>query len=144
MPGAPLERETLIIGFFPSHRRYYYHRKVQRFCGFGGGACTRKCDLCAPNPGCEWHQSPRVCRQPKFCLQGKEVCEALEVKPGVWMTGALSKVLDWQLEHPQKTKDDCRVWLVDEFRNGRLVAMDAKRSNGDGGGAKKRSKPNLI
>lgn len=56
------------------------------------------------------------------------------------MTGALAKVVERQLEHPQGTKAECEVWLKSEVASGKLVVGDPKRSRGEGGSKKKNPK----
>ncbi|KAG8864757.1 CCA tRNA nucleotidyltransferase, mitochondrial [Tulasnella sp. 330] len=75
-------------------------------------------------------------------LDGTAICQLLAASPGVWMAGALARVVEWQLEHPHGSKADCGVWLKSEVNSGKLVVSDPKRSHEDGGsGKKKRSKP---
>jgi len=46
-------------------------------------------------------------------LNGKEVVEALGAgKPGPWVGKVLDDVIEWQLGHPQQSKDDCLQWLT--------------------------------
>ncbi|KAG7450132.1 transfer RNA nucleotidyltransferase [Guyanagaster necrorhizus] len=44
-------------------------------------------------------------------LNGRDVGEILEAKPGPWMGQVLTQVMEWQLEHPERTKEDCATWL---------------------------------
>lgn len=56
------------------------------------------------------------------------------------MTTALSKVVEWQLEHPEGSKVECQSWLKAEVESGRLVVGESKRTNLEGGGKKKKLK----
>jgi tRNA nucleotidyltransferase (CCA-adding enzyme) len=53
--------------------------------------------------------------------QGHEVGQILDRKPGPWAGEILSKIITWQLEHPDGTRDDCAVWLRRERDEGRIV-----------------------
>lgn len=43
-------------------------------------------------------------------MQGKEMCAALGAKPGVWMKGALDRVLYWQWDNPGLGKEEALEW----------------------------------
>ncbi|KAG8909753.1 CCA tRNA nucleotidyltransferase, mitochondrial [Tulasnella sp. 417] len=73
-------------------------------------------------------------------LDGKEVCALLGMKPGVWMSNALAKVVEWQLGHPTGTKEECGEFIKEEVKGGRLVVGDVKKSSGEEGGKKKKAK----
>lgn len=63
--------------------------------------------------------------------QGHSVCEVVGAsKPGRWTGCVLSKVMEWQLDHPGGTKEMCAEWLKEEFKAGRIVVEDAKTSSG--------------
>lgn len=48
-------------------------------------------------------------------LNGREVVAALGVdKPGPWVGKVLDDVIEWQLGHPQQSKDDCLQWLTSQ------------------------------
>lgn len=49
-------------------------------------------------------------------------------KPGQWTGQVLAKVVEWQLEHPLGTKDQCVVWLKQEHQNGNISTEDPERS----------------
>jgi tRNA nucleotidyltransferase (CCA-adding enzyme) len=59
------------------------------------------------------------------------------------MTKVLSNIVEWQLEHPEGTKDACEQWLKDERAAGRISfdvpaqsrAAPAKRGRSDGRGS---------
>ncbi|TFY82353.1 hypothetical protein EWM64_g1654 [Hericium alpestre] len=84
----------------------------------------------------------------KPILDGHEVVTILEAaKPGQWTGKILNRVVEWQLEHPQGTKDDCAEWLQAEKAAGRLVLEDAhpasrvkRGKNGDKPEGTKKSK----
>ena len=47
--------------------------------------------------------------------------QALEAgRPGAWMSQVVALVVEWQLAHPQGTKQDCEMWLREEKTVGRL------------------------
>uniref|UniRef100_A0A0W0G6N6 Poly A polymerase head domain-containing protein n=1 Tax=Moniliophthora roreri TaxID=221103 RepID=A0A0W0G6N6_MONRR len=52
---------------------------------------------------------------------GREVVSILGAKPGPWTGQVLAKVVTWQLENPQGTKDDCIAWLREERVAGNLL-----------------------
>ncbi|KAI9836640.1 MAG: hypothetical protein M1819_001274 [Sarea resinae] len=51
----------------------------------------------------------------KPILSGKQIAEALEIKPGPWMKDALDVVMAWQLRHPHASSAD---EALDELRSG--------------------------
>ncbi|KAF7306511.1 tRNA nucleotidyltransferase [Mycena indigotica] len=57
----------------------------------------------------------------KHIITGNDVFKALgATKQGPWTGKALAKVLEWQLDHPNGTPDDCVVWLQQEQAAGRI------------------------
>lgn len=73
-------------------------------------------------------------------------------KPGPWTGKVLSNVLEWQLECPRGTKDECEQWLRREKATGRILvdvapqsrAAPAKKERKDGrGGGMKRTKTDI-
>lgn len=47
--------------------------------------------------------------------------QALEAgKPGAWTGQVLSRVVEWQLEHPEGTRDQCIAWLQAERAVGKI------------------------
>lgn len=66
---------------------------------------------------------PFSCTQSSF--QGREIVLALGAnKHGAWVGDTLAKVVEWQLEHPQGTRDDCLLWLEHEHMSGNLRFED--------------------
>ncbi|RDB28981.1 CCA tRNA nucleotidyltransferase, mitochondrial [Hypsizygus marmoreus] len=57
-------------------------------------------------------------------LDGREVMSILNAKPGAWAGQVMAKIIVWQLENPQGTKDDCTAWLKEERRQGKLQVDD--------------------
>jgi len=53
-------------------------------------------------------------------VQGKAICRILDRKPGPWVAGVASKVLEWQLDHPDATSAGCEEWLAGQWREGRI------------------------
>lgn len=66
-------------------------------------------------------------------MQGREVVAALNAsKTGPWLGQVLSKVVEWQLEHPAGSKTACLAWLEGERANGHIVAESPpKRDKGN-------------
>ncbi|KAI0090034.1 hypothetical protein BDY19DRAFT_1003804 [Irpex rosettiformis] len=81
-------------------------------------------------------------------LNGKVVVELLEAgKPGPWLSKVLADVVEWQLEYPDGTKDDCEQWLKAAHSAGKISfavgptrAAPAKRGRGDVREGQKKSK----
>jgi tRNA nucleotidyltransferase (CCA-adding enzyme) len=61
-------------------------------------------------------------------------------KPGTWTGRVMARVVEWQLQNPDKGKEDCRAWLKAEQASGRITidegSSGAKRANGGGDGDK--------
>ncbi|GAA96769.1 hypothetical protein E5Q_03440 [Mixia osmundae IAM 14324] len=56
----------------------------------------------------------------KPLLDGKQICEALGIKPSKSIGALLNQVVAWQLDHPGATTDECRRWLVSAHADGSL------------------------
>ncbi|KAK0208895.1 hypothetical protein DFS33DRAFT_1254396 [Desarmillaria ectypa] len=56
-------------------------------------------------------------------LDGRDVVKILEAKPGPWTGQVLTQVMEWQLEHPERTKEDCTAWLMHAHSTG-LIRTD--------------------
>ncbi|KAF9040369.1 hypothetical protein BDZ89DRAFT_1060461 [Hymenopellis radicata] len=54
----------------------------------------------------------------KPLLDGREVVNLLNAKPGPWTGRVLNQVLEWQFENPDGTKDACSQWLIDAHAAG--------------------------
>jgi len=61
----------------------------------------------------------------KPILDGKEIVNLLEAKPGPWTGQVLSKVIEWQLEHSHGTKEECSKWLLSEAGQGRIITTSS-------------------
>ena len=68
-------------------------------------------------------------------------------KPGPWLGKVLEKVVEWQLEHPEGTKEDCEQWLRADHLAGKISfdvsptrAAPAKRGRGEAREGKKKTK----
>jgi len=48
----------------------------------------------------------------KHLLDGNEVSKLLSTTPGSWMTNALNKETEWQLENPNLGVEECRKWML--------------------------------
>ncbi|KAK0500640.1 hypothetical protein EDD18DRAFT_1067916 [Armillaria luteobubalina] len=59
----------------------------------------------------------------KTLLNGRDVVRVLEAKPGPWTGQVLTQVMEWQLEHPKQTKEDCEAWLKHAYSMG-LIRTD--------------------
>jgi tRNA nucleotidyltransferase (CCA-adding enzyme) len=85
-----------------------------------------------------------VCRV-KFGLQGKDLkaVPSAPREPGPWTGRALAQVMEWQLEHPNRTKEECTAWLDEQFSNGLVdissdpPANQKRVKSGEGNAAKK-------
>ncbi|KAH9921394.1 uncharacterized protein B0H18DRAFT_1086105 [Fomitopsis serialis] len=63
----------------------------------------------------------------KPMLNGREVLGALNAPPGPWVAPVLSSVMEWQLDHPEGTKDECLEWLKAEHAAGNIdMSVPAK------------------
>ncbi|KZT22100.1 hypothetical protein NEOLEDRAFT_1157898 [Neolentinus lepideus HHB14362 ss-1] len=62
----------------------------------------------------------------KPILTGRDVVSELGAKPGPWTGQALARVIEWQLDHPQGTKDECAAWLKSEHAEGRIEVSDLR------------------
>ncbi|KAM9990480.1 hypothetical protein ACTFIY_006538 [Dictyostelium cf. discoideum] len=48
----------------------------------------------------------------KRLLNGKQIQDLLNRKPGTWLAPVIQSILEWQLENPYKTEQDCKDWLL--------------------------------
>lgn len=63
-----------------------------------------------------------------YILDGHETVATLEAKsPGPWLGEVRNKLIEWQLEHPEGTKNDCIDWLKDQRRQGHIQVEEAKK-----------------
>ncbi|KIM33013.1 hypothetical protein M408DRAFT_14571 [Serendipita vermifera MAFF 305830] len=53
-------------------------------------------------------------------LDGKAICDTLQVKPGPHMSTLVERVIEWQLEHPNGTVEECKSWLQQQHTIGAL------------------------
>ncbi|KAG6866248.1 hypothetical protein C0991_006835 [Blastosporella zonata] len=64
----------------------------------------------------------------KPILDGREVVQALgATKSGAWMGKVMAKILEWQLDNPGVTKEEARVWLVNQ-KNEDKIQIDDERN----------------
>ncbi|KAJ2049075.1 CCA tRNA nucleotidyltransferase, mitochondrial [Coemansia sp. S16] len=49
----------------------------------------------------------------KHIVDGKTAAKILGIKPGPALKGVLDRVMDWQLDHPQGTRDECEAFIKD-------------------------------
>ena len=69
-------------------------------------------------------------------VQGREVVRVLgAARPGQWTGEALARVVEWQLAHPEGTKEAAEAWLRAEHAAGKIRIEDAS-----GAGPSKRGK----
>lgn len=54
--------------------------------------------------------------------QGQEVLTLLGLKPGPLTASLIQKVLEWQLNHPEGSKDECRQYMLGEWQAGSIEA----------------------
>ncbi|TFY66207.1 hypothetical protein EVG20_g4884 [Dentipellis fragilis] len=70
----------------------------------------------------------------KPILDGREVAAVLDArKPGPWMAQVMSRVVEWQLGHPEGSKAECSEWLKAERDAGKLVLEDPPFAGGKRG-----------
>ncbi|KAH9850667.1 hypothetical protein C2E23DRAFT_734552 [Lenzites betulinus] len=73
----------------------------------------------------------------KSILDGREVTTTLGAEsPGPWTGQVLARVVEWQLEHPQGTKEQCEAWLRAEQAAGHISTAVAKRTTEGGADTK--------
>ena len=75
-----------------------------------------------------------------WLMQGKEVTKLLGATPGPWTGTVLARVVEWQLEHPEGTKQQCEAWLREEQAAGRINTTNATIKRGQGAGADAKTK----
>ncbi|KAH7104706.1 transfer RNA nucleotidyltransferase [Auriculariales sp. MPI-PUGE-AT-0066] len=68
----------------------------------------------------------------KPLLDGKALCRIFDKKPGPWVSGVASKVLEWQLDHPDASPAECETWLAEEWRAGRIELTEPPKRLNDG------------
>lgn len=83
-------------------------------------------------------------------IQGREIVSIIGLtKGGPWTGQVVTQVVEWQLEHPDGTKEECEAWLQAEHAAGRIntnvpstIARppQSKRGKGTSDG-EKRKKP---
>ncbi|KAI8983356.1 hypothetical protein BD414DRAFT_515839 [Trametes punicea] len=65
----------------------------------------------------------------KPILDGREVVKVLgAASPGPWTGQVLARVVEWQLEHPDGTKEECEAWLRSEQAAGNITTSVGKRT----------------
>ncbi|EGC32133.1 hypothetical protein DICPUDRAFT_38806 [Dictyostelium purpureum] len=52
----------------------------------------------------------------KRMLNGKQVQDLLNRKPGEWLAPVVQSILEWQLENPTLNENDCKKWLLETFK----------------------------
>ncbi|KAI0028275.1 hypothetical protein K488DRAFT_58997 [Vararia minispora EC-137] len=63
----------------------------------------------------------------KPLLDGREILQVLgATKPGVWTGKVLTDVVQWQLGHPEGTKEQCMTWVQAQGAAGRWAAEMAQ------------------
>ncbi|GBE78504.1 CCA tRNA nucleotidyltransferase, mitochondrial [Sparassis crispa] len=81
----------------------------------------------------------------KPILDGRTVMRTLgTATPGPWTGDVLSRVVEWQLRHPEGSTDECQNWLISEKAAGRINIVTntsgSKRKDGSGGKSAKKAK----
>lgn len=66
--------------------------------------------------------------------QGMETIKLLGIKPGPITSALLQKVVEWQLDHPEGSKEECGQYIKAEYAAGHIVAppVVAKAGNKKG------------
>lgn len=57
----------------------------------------------------------------KSRLDGMETIKVLGIKPGPITSILLQKVIEWQLDHPEGTKEECSDYIKSEWANGKIT-----------------------
>lgn len=64
--------------------------------------------------------------------------------PGAWVGPVLARVIEWQLDHPNGTKQECEAWLISERDTGKITTQAnpsaGKRKESGGEGVAKKAK----
>ncbi|KAJ3575901.1 hypothetical protein NP233_g783 [Leucocoprinus birnbaumii] len=61
-------------------------------------------------------------------LDGHETVAAVEASStGPWLAEVRNRVIEWQLEHPEGTKEDCIEWLKEQRRQGHIQVIEVKK-----------------
>ncbi|KAK9894794.1 poly A polymerase C-terminal region-like protein [Cystobasidium minutum MCA 4210] len=70
----------------------------------------------------------------KSRLDGMETIKLLGIKPGPITSALLQKVVEWQLDHPEGSKEECGQYIKAEYAAGHIVAppVVAKAGNKKG------------
>ncbi|CDO70920.1 hypothetical protein BN946_scf184829.g28 [Trametes cinnabarina] len=63
----------------------------------------------------------------KPILDGREVVKVLGASPGPWTGQVLASVIEWQLEHPDGSREECETWLRSEHAAGHISTSGGKR-----------------
>lgn len=58
-------------------------------------------------------------------LDGKEINTVLEMKASALTGVILQKVIGWQLDNPEASKEDCKAWLLKEKEAGIIEVLKA-------------------
>ncbi|EMD41526.1 hypothetical protein CERSUDRAFT_79137 [Gelatoporia subvermispora B] len=78
-------------------------------------------------------------------LDGRDIVRVLGASsPGAWVGPVLSRVIEWQLDHPAGSKEECETWLLSEHAAGRVSTQASipagKRKENSAAGATKKVK----
>ncbi|KAH9891118.1 hypothetical protein C8Q73DRAFT_651598 [Cubamyces lactineus] len=78
----------------------------------------------------------------KPIVDGREVVKILEApSAGPWTGQVLARVIEWQLEHPEGTREQCEAWLRAEQAAGNINTSAGKRvKDGDADAKAKKAK----
>ncbi|KZV95619.1 hypothetical protein EXIGLDRAFT_610365 [Exidia glandulosa HHB12029] len=69
----------------------------------------------------------------KPLLDGNTVTRLLgQPKGGPWLQGVLHRVLEWQLDHPAASSEECETWLAAEHAAGRIELTSGSKRRGEG------------
>lgn len=71
------------------------------------------------------------CNHLHYISQGRQIVQVMGAdKPGVWTGQVLAKVMEWQLEHTNGTREECEAWLLAEKNAGKIVVEENVPSQG--------------
>lgn len=62
----------------------------------------------------------------------------LAIKPGKIIAVLTQKVIEWQLDHPGATKEDCAAFLKSEWEAGRIAEPESASGKEDKRGKKRK------
>lgn len=68
---------------------------------------------------------PKSIEEPPI-IDGKSLQKILETKPGPLFQVILRAINEWQLEYPEKTREDCEAWVLSEWNGDGRAKWEAE------------------